>query len=61
MNSKRFVHEFVDHSVEGSLSFINEPELPARIHLEIDDEGGFWFSRIARAGSISPESPRSFP
>ena len=41
---KKFVHEFTDHSSDGSLSFIDEPEPPARIKLEIEDEGGCWFS-----------------
>lgn len=44
MITKRFVHEFVDHSSEGSLSFIDECPPSARIKLEIDDEGSFWFS-----------------
>jgi len=44
MIKKRFVHEFQDHSSEGSLSFIDECEPPARIKLEIDAKGNFWFS-----------------
>lgn len=45
MTNKRFIHEFIDHSADGSLSFIVEALPPARIKLDVDDEGGgFWFS-----------------
>ena len=41
---KTFTYEFDDLSEDGMLSIETDVQLPAKIKLEIDEEGGFWLS-----------------
>jgi hypothetical protein len=42
MPTLRFVHEFEDTSLDGSLSIDTDVAPPAKIRMEVDAEGGVW-------------------
>lgn len=44
MTLLRFTHEFEDGSTDGMLSMDTDASSPAKIHMTVDAEGGFWMS-----------------
>ena len=41
---KSFIHEFQDESQDGCTSINTDAQLPAKIKLEVEDDGNFWLT-----------------